>query len=76
MSTYSNMTRTALVRAGYTECDTYRDALGGAEPLRCFVTDGPLDAPGWMPAGSTRPGAPSLDKHPRTTTIERPGNYL
>jgi len=52
--TYTFSTRVAGVRRGYTqECD-WRDALGGAEPLRVAVIDGPMDAPEWLPAGSTR----------------------
>ena len=52
--TYTLCTRVATVRFGFTqECD-WRDALGGAEPLRVAVIDGPIDAPDWLPAGSTR----------------------
>jgi hypothetical protein len=75
MSSFSNLTRFAQVRYGYTECDTYRDALGGAEPLRCFVTDGPLDAPGWMPAGSTEAPSKLPGDKPRASIANRPGNY-
>lgn len=53
MSAYSTLTRTAHVRRGFTEEDVYREALGGAEPLRVFVIDGPIDAPAHIPAGST-----------------------
>jgi hypothetical protein len=53
VSTYSNLTRRAQVRNGFTEECVWRPALGDAEPLHIFITDGPLDAPTWMPAGST-----------------------
>lgn len=45
---------TPCVRTGFTEQCIWRDALGGAEPLRVAVTDGPLDAPQHGPAGSTQ----------------------
>lgn len=45
--------RTAAVRYGFTEFDTWHEVLPGV-PLRCFVAWGSLDAPDVMPAGSTR----------------------
>ena len=57
MSTFTSHTRAAMVRPGFTEEDIYRDALGPWEPLRVAVICGPLDAPEWMPSGSTRPGS-------------------
>jgi hypothetical protein len=54
MSTYTRMTRTAMVLCSHSEESTYRDAMGGAEPLRVFVVDGPIDAPEWHPAGGMR----------------------
>lgn len=54
MSNITTLTRvTPCVRTGFTEQCVWRDALGGAEPLRVAVTDGPLDAPEHGPAGST-----------------------
>lgn len=54
MSNITALTRvTPCVRTGFTERCIWRDALGGAEPLRVAVTDGPLDAPQHSPAGST-----------------------
>ena len=50
---YTRLTHTTRVRQGFTQESDWRDALGGAEPLHLFVADGPLDAPNWMPAGST-----------------------
>lgn len=76
MSSFSRLTRRAQVRYGFTEQDTYRDALGGAEPLHVFVTDGPLDAPGWMPAGSTRAPSKLPGDKPQATTIDRAGRYF
>lgn len=41
-----------LVRDGFTECQTWRDALGNAEPLAMFADHGYcLDAPEYVPAG-------------------------
>ena len=54
MSHITTQTRIAMVRNGFTEQCEWREALGGAEPLRVAVTDGPLDAPEHGPAGSTR----------------------
>ncbi len=53
--TYTLRTRVAMVRYGFTQQCDWRDALGGAEPLRVAVIDGPIDAPEWLPAGSTYP---------------------
>lgn len=52
MSAITPLTRFISVRHGFTEQCVWRPALGGYEPLRVAVTDGPLDAPDWMPAGS------------------------
>lgn len=52
MSAFSPLTRYALVHASHAECETWRAALGPAEPLRAAVIDGPLDAPQWLPAGA------------------------
>ena len=67
MSAFSNTTRFAQVRRGFTEECVYRDALGRTEPLRCFVVDGPLDAPAFLSAGSTR----STAHGPRANVTER-----
>ena len=69
MSAFSNFTRYALVRRGFTEECLWREALGGNEPLRVSVTDGPMDAPNWISAGSVRVGG---RKVARTTLVERP----
>ena len=54
MSSITALTRvTPCVRTGFAEQCIWRDTLGGAEPLRVAVTDGPLDAPQHSPAGST-----------------------
>lgn len=48
-------TKHCLVRAGYTECDTWREALGPNEPLlACADKSGALDAPDWLPAGAMK----------------------
>lgn len=52
MSIYTDQTRRAVVRWEYSDCSTYRRALGGLEPLLALATDGPLDAPEYVPAGS------------------------
>jgi hypothetical protein len=52
MSTFSGLTRYASVRTHYSEESIWRDAMGGAEPLRVFVCDGPLDAPAHIPTGA------------------------
>lgn len=52
MSNITALTRFASVRRGFTEESIWRDALGGPEPLRVHVIDGPLDAPEYMPCGS------------------------
>ena len=52
MSAYTSLTRVALVRWGYSEEQVWRDALG-PQALRCCATDGPIDAPTWIPTGST-----------------------
>ena len=54
MSAISALTQYASVRRGFNECDMWREALGGAEPLRVAVCCGPLDAPEHMPAGSSK----------------------
>ena len=42
-----------LVRAGYSEEATWREALGRREPLLVFsIESGPLDAPTVLPGGS------------------------
>jgi hypothetical protein len=56
MSSFSDLTRYAQARRGFSEECDWRDALGEREPLRVFVTSGPLDAPEWMPAGSMAKG--------------------
>jgi hypothetical protein len=56
MSYFSNQTRFASVRCAFSEEATWREALGGAEPLRVFVIDGPIDAPMYLPAGYMRAG--------------------
>ena len=53
MSSYTDMTRVALVQCAYSEQAVWRTPDNGREWLRPFVTDGPLDAPSWMPSGST-----------------------
>lgn len=53
-------------RAGFSEQETWRDALGPAEPLLVFATFGCLDATNWIPTGAhARHGA----------SQERPGAY-
>ena len=43
-----------LVRRGFTEQDTWRDALGLYEPLLAFADKLPtLDAPEYLPSGHT-----------------------
>lgn len=43
-----------LVRRGFTEQDTWRDALGLFEPLLAFADKLPtLDAPEYLPSGHT-----------------------
>jgi hypothetical protein len=66
---YTSQTRLAHVRRGFTEEDVWRDALGNAEPLRVFVTDGALDAPEHLPAGSMR----SMKHGPYAESLLRPG---
>ena len=42
-----------LAREGFADQDIWRASLGDAEPLRPFAsTDGPIDAPEWVPAGA------------------------
>ena len=65
---YGELTRYASVRHGFTQYDEWHAALqdwrrGVNVPLRVAVTDGPLDAPEWMPAGcsySTTKRGPSI----------------
>lgn len=71
MCAFSALTRYAQARRGFAEEDIWRDALGGPEPLRVFVTDGPIDAPDWIPAGSTR-RAGSRCAEPWVTVTKRP----
>lgn len=53
--------RPVIVRPGYTEQDTWRAALGNAEPLRVFAAIGDcIDAPDVMPAGAMRAAAEPL----------------
>ena len=54
MSSYTTMTRRAVVRTPFAEDGVWRESLGGSVPLFVFVTDGPIDAPDWMPAGSMK----------------------
>ena len=57
-------------RDGFTDQDVWRAALGDAEPLRPFAsTDGPIDAPEWLPAGAMRanpygPQALAVNRNP------------
>lgn len=51
MSNFSDQTKFASVRCAFSEEATWREAVGGAEPLRVFVVDGPMDAPMHIPAG-------------------------
>ena len=47
--------KTTLVRRGFSEQDTWRDALGPQEPLHVFSILGQtLDAPELLPAGALR----------------------
>ena len=62
------------VRRGFTEENVWREALGGAEPLLCFVTYGPLDAPDNMPAGSHR-SIPAKYGSSQPTSCDRPRSY-
>ena len=44
-----------IVRSGYTEQCVWRDALGPMARLHCCaMLGGFLDAPAWIPAGSTK----------------------
>lgn len=62
------LTRLVLVREGFAEIDTWRDALGRTVPLHVrSMAGGFLDAPEWLPAGGTR--ATSLG--PRGVAVNR-----
>ena len=51
----NHQTRRVIVRFGFTECDTWRAALGPNEPLLYHAAvSGSLDAPENLPAGSMR----------------------
>ena len=62
------------VRRGFREEDIWRDALGGSEPLLCFVTYGPLDAVEQMPAGAMRSCSPKYGGASKCV-VNRPGSY-
>jgi hypothetical protein len=49
---YTALTKRALVRAEYSECRVWRQALGNDACLHPFVTDGNLDAPERIPSGA------------------------
>lgn len=51
MSIYTHLTRRVAVRWEFADCQTYRSALGDAEPLLALATDGPIDAPEYLPGG-------------------------
>ena len=61
--------QSTLVRSGFTEQDTWRDALGNSAPLRPFALIGEcIDAPEILPAGGMR----SSTYGPRQSPAWRP----
>lgn len=42
----------AVVRSGFSQCDVWREAVGQETPLLMFATEGSLDAPQQIHAGS------------------------
>jgi hypothetical protein len=69
MSSITNLTRVAIVGRGFSEECVWRMGLGEKAPLHVAVTEGPLDAPMWMPAGSSVWGGAARAK---TKFVQRP----
>jgi hypothetical protein len=75
MSGFSTLTRAAHVRRGFSEECEWRAALGERAPLHVFVTSGPIDAPDYIPAGSTHGGTIGGKRYGWSTVTNRPDIY-